>query len=74
MRRSFGNLTGYPVSQEIGSMQIIDSIIRIPVVIELDERILAFDQNVPDSTILLEESLYVFFSSSWRNPTHVNSG
>lgn len=36
---SLGQLAGHPVSKEVGSVKIIDSVIRVTVVLKLDESI-----------------------------------
>ena len=69
-------------------MQVIDSVIRVTVVLKLNKRVpdntnenqkyfdntcylLALYQDVSNPSIFPEESLNVFFASSWRNTSQI---
>jgi len=56
------------------AVQLVDSIISIPVVVKLNESITVLQQDLPDSAVAFEESFNVSFATLVWQATNVNSG
>jgi len=73
VRSPLGQLAGHTVPEEVGSVKIIGGVLRVTIVLKLDESILALDKDVPDPAVFSEEPLDIFLACSWRNASEVHS-